>query len=67
MPNTARAVMHKGRIELLEPLDLPEGAQVLVTPLLNEDEQFWTTASQAALDKIWSNAEDDTFDELLHA
>lgn len=36
MLNTVRAVMREGKIELLEPLDVPEGTTVLVTPLIRQ-------------------------------
>jgi hypothetical protein len=65
MLNTVRAVVREGRIELLEPVDLPEGATVLVTPLVEEDTQFWASVSHVALDAIWGNAEDDEYAKLL--
>jgi len=56
MPNTAWAVIRNGKIELLQPLELPEGTKVLVTPLLESD--FWLTASHRALAKVWDNSDD---------
>src|SRR6266478_3203634 len=50
MLNTVRAVVRGGKIELLEPVDLPEGTTVLVTPLIEEDTLFWTRVSHVALD-----------------
>ncbi|MBI2918665.1 MAG: hypothetical protein HYY01_11850 [Chloroflexi bacterium] len=65
MLNTVRAIVREGRIELLEPLDLPEGAAVLVTPLIEEDTLFWARISHTALDTVWDNAEDDVYAQLL--
>ena len=65
MLNTVRAVVREGKIELLEPLDLPEGTRVLVTPLIDEDTLFWARASHVALDAIWDNTEDDVYAQLL--
>jgi len=41
MLNTVWAVIREGRIEVLEQVDLPEGARLLVTVLSEEDTQFW--------------------------
>jgi len=63
MLNTIRAIVHEGKIELLENIDVPEGTEVLVT-ILTEDTDFWLGASQIALDAVWSNDEDDVYAEL---
>lgn len=65
MLDTVCAVVSEGKIELLEPMDVPEGTTVLVTPLIEEDAPFWTRVSQVALDAIWDNAEDDMYARLL--
>jgi hypothetical protein len=67
MMNTVWAVVHDGRIELLEQTSLPEGARVLVTLVSDDDEQFWLGVSRASLDAIWDNDEDDVYAELLKA
>ena len=68
MLNTMWAVVHEGKIELLEDVDLPEGGKLLVTLLpSDEDSQFWLEASQSSLDAIWDNVEDDIYAELLEA
>ena len=64
MLNTVKAVVRKGNIELIEQINLPEGAEVLVT-ILSEEEQFWTDASEPSLSKIWNNEEDDIYEQLL--
>ena len=65
MSKTLRAVIHKGKIEPLEQVNLPEGSKVLVTLLPDEGVEFWLQASQAPLDKIWDNPEDDVYAQLL--
>jgi hypothetical protein len=69
MLHTVRAVIHDGKIEVAEPVDLPEGTPVLVTlhtdTHLATDSQFWSAASQASLGAIWDNAGDDAYAELL--
>ena len=64
MMNTIRAVVREGKIELLEKVELPEGTEVLVTPLLDEPD-FWQRASESALASVWDNPEDDVYAELL--
>ena len=65
MLHAVRAVVREGKIELLERVDLPEGAPVLVTVLVEEDPPFWSRVSQVALDAVWDNAEDDVYAQLL--
>jgi hypothetical protein len=67
MLNTVWAVVHEGKVELLEPLELPEGAKVLVTLLPDDDQDFWGRASQTTLEAIWNNTEDDVYAQLLQA
>ena len=64
MLNTIRAVVREGKIELLEKVEIPEGTEVLVTPLIDESD-FWLKASESSLDSIWNNSEDDVYAELL--
>ena len=64
MLNTIRAVVREGKIELLEKVDIPEGTEVLVTPLIDESD-FWLKASESSLDSIWNNSEDNVYAELL--
>ena len=59
-----RAIVRGGRIELLEEVEIPEGTEVLITPLPDEY-SFWLNASESSLDPIWDNAEDDVYAELL--
>lgn len=64
MSNPVRAIVRQGKIELLEPVDLPEGAPALVT-LVSDDEAFWLRASQRSADEVWDNPQDDVYAELL--
>jgi hypothetical protein len=64
MSNTIRAIVREGKIELLEKVEIPEGTEVLVTPLLDET-QFWLKAGESSLDQVWDNSEDDVYAELL--
>jgi hypothetical protein len=70
MSDSLWAVVRDGRIELLEPADLPDGAKLRVTVVTDavenrEDGQFWAGASQSSLDSVWNNDEDDVYAELL--
>ena len=38
MLNTVRAVVKEGQIRLLEKLELPEGTELLVTPLVDDSD-----------------------------
>lgn len=64
MLNTIRAVVRAGKIELLEKVEIPEGTEVLVTPLVDEPD-FWLSAGESSLASIWDNSEDDVYAELL--
>ncbi|HUQ32606.1 MAG TPA: antitoxin AF2212-like protein [Pyrinomonadaceae bacterium] len=64
MLNTIRAIVREGKIELLEKVEIPEGTEVLVTPLVDEPD-FWLSASESSLAAIWDNSEDDVYAELL--
>lgn len=64
MLNTIRAIVREGKIELLENVAIPEGTEVLITPLIDE-EGFWLNASESSLDSVWNNSENDVYAELL--
>ena len=65
MLKTLTAIVRQGKIELSDKLELPEGTKVLVTVLTNDEAEFWSNSSQASLDKVWNNSEDDVYAELL--
>jgi hypothetical protein len=64
MLNTVRAIVKEGKIELLEEIEIPEGTEVLVTPLIEETD-FWLKVSYPAMDVVWGNKEDNVYAELL--
>ena len=63
MSNAIRAVVRGGRIELLEEVEIPEGTEVLITPL--DDAEFWLKASERSAASVWDNSEDDVYADLL--
>ena len=65
MPKALRAIIHEGKIEPLEQVDLPEGSKVLVTLLADDEADFWLQTSRPSLDTIWDNPEDDVYAQLL--
>lgn len=65
MYQTLSAEMKNGRIRLLDKAKIPEGTRVLVTVMQEDDGTFWKYASQASLEKIWVNEEDDVYEKLL--
>jgi hypothetical protein len=67
MLKTVQGVIRAGKIELLEQVELSEGATVLVTFLPDEAGEFWLHASQVSLDAIWNNPEDDVYGKLFDA
>jgi hypothetical protein len=62
---TVWGVVHSGKIEVSEGLELPEGSKVLVTLLSEPESAFWVAASQKSLAEVWDNAEDDAYAQLL--
>jgi len=65
MLSTHQAIVHNGEIKLLEQVDLPEGAKLLITILQDDESDFWLAASQSSLEGIWDNPEDDIYEQLL--
>ncbi|MEO1763106.1 MAG: hypothetical protein AAFR83_14270 [Cyanobacteria bacterium J06629_18] len=56
MLKTVWAVVRNGKLELLEDVQLSEESKVLITMISDEDEQqFWMSASETALNKVWDN------------
>lgn len=65
MLRTLWATVRQGKIELLESVELPEGTRVLAQLLADDEVEFWLQASQASLDAVWNNTEDDVYAQLL--
>lgn len=66
MMNTVWAVMRGGKFVPLGDVEVPEGTQVLVTLLSEDDVSFWMAASQPSLDAVWNNVEDDVYIQTQH-
>ena len=64
MSNTIKAIVREGRIEPLEPMDVPEGTEVLVT-IPPDEADFWLEASRSSLASVWDNEADDVYAQLL--
>jgi len=64
MLNTIEAVVKDGKIELLEQIEIPEGASILVT-VLADDEEFWLKVGESSLGLVWDNDADNTGAQLL--
>ena len=60
MLSTIWATVREGKIELLEDIDLPEGAKLLITLVEEEESPFWWQDCQSQLDDILNDSEDDT-------
>lgn len=67
MLETIWGIVHDGKIETLGEVDAPEGTRALVTLLVEDENDFWQTASSESLGEIWDNEEDDVYAELLEA
>ncbi|HSK71439.1 MAG TPA: hypothetical protein VK892_07080 [Pyrinomonadaceae bacterium] len=65
MLETVWAVVHEGKIETLNEVDVPDGTRALVTLLVEDGADFWQAASSESLDEIWDNEKDDVYAELL--
>lgn len=66
MLTTVRAIVQDGRITLLEPVEIENGTEVLVTLLTDEeDTSFLTRLSEQSFAAIWDNPEDDAYGDLL--
>jgi hypothetical protein len=65
MLHTLWGVIHNGKVELSEQVDLPEGTKLLVTVLPDDESRFWLAAGEESLSAVWDNAEDDVYAQLL--
>jgi hypothetical protein len=64
MPKTVWATFSQGKVELSEPIAIPEGTRILVTILPDDESDFWLKASQTSLAAVWDNDEDDIYAQL---
>lgn len=66
MTTTVEAIYENGKLVLPRPLSLPEKTRVRVTIESGDTErEAWLKLSEESLTKIWDNADDDVFNELL--
>ena len=65
MTTTMEAIYDDGKIVLPRPLSLPDKSPVRVTIELDSERASWLTLSEESLTKVWDNADDDVFNELL--
>ena len=66
MRTTVDTIYEKGKLILPQPLSFPEGAHLRVTIESGDTErEAWLKLSEEALTKVWDNAADDVFNELL--
>ncbi len=65
MTTTVEAIYEDGKIVLPNPLSLPEKSYVRVTIESDAEREAWLTLSGESLAKVWDNAADDVFNELL--
>ena len=64
MPKTVGANFSQGKVELSEPITVPDGTRILVTILTDDESEFWFKASQTSLAAVWDNDEDDIYAQL---
>ena len=65
MTTTIEAIYEGGKLVLPRPLSLPEKAHVRVTIESDLERDAWLKLSEDSLTKVWDNAADDVFNELL--
>ncbi|MBI3853149.1 MAG: antitoxin family protein [Verrucomicrobia bacterium] len=66
MTTSIEAIYQNGKILLPRPLSLPEKSPVRVTIESGDTErEAWLKLSEESLTRIWDNADDDVFNELL--
>ena len=63
--NTIHAIVRGGKVEFLEPVNVPDGTHVLVSVPAHPDSEFWSRVSERSLNEIWNNPEDDIYEQLL--
>ncbi|HEY9824270.1 MAG TPA: hypothetical protein V6D19_02410 [Stenomitos sp.] len=65
MLQTLWAEVKQGKIELLEPINVPEGTRVLVTLLPPAEAERWLQPKPPVTDSIWDNIEDKVRSPLI--
>ena len=66
MTTTVEAIYENGSLVLPQRLPLPEHSHVRVTiETADAERAAWLKLSEQSLTKVWDNADDDVFNELL--
>lgn len=65
MLKTIDALYKDGQIMLNTDINIPDESKVYVSFWENSIEDFYLNSSEYSLDKIWSNEEDDVYEQLL--
>ena len=65
MTTTVEAIYEGGKLVLQSPLSLPDKSHVRVTIESDLERDAWLKLSEDSLTKVWDNAADDVFNELL--
>ena len=65
MTTTVEAIYENGKLILQQPLPLPERTHVRVTIVSDTEHEAWLMLSEQSLMRVWGNADDDVFNELL--
>jgi predicted DNA-binding antitoxin AbrB/MazE fold protein len=62
---TFDAIYEQGKLVLPHPLSLPDKSRVRVTIECDSEREAWLKLSEESLTKVWDNAADDVFNDLL--
>ena len=65
MTATLDAIYEQGKLVLPSPLSLPEKSRVRVTIECDLEREAWLKLSEESLTKVWDNAADNVFNDLL--
>ena len=65
MLKTIDSLYKDGQIMLNTVINIPDESKVNVSFWENSIEDFYLNSSECSLDKIWSNEEDDVYEQLL--
>jgi len=66
MIKTIKTRYKKGRVLMDKDINIPDDSVIYISYVNNEENNFYLSASQTALDKIWDNEEDDIYENLLN-
>ncbi len=65
MMNSYWAKLIEGQIKLLEPIEVHEGARLLISVVLESDDSSnWQAAQMSSMKAVWDNPDDDIYAQL---